>query len=165
MTTDATPARSRLAELGPNAGLVDEMYRLYRENPNAVSAGWREFFADYEPRADVAAPRRPPRRPPAPARAARGPGATADGNRSAPVTLDGEAPQPLRGASARIVENMEASLGVPTATSVRTLPAKLLEINRQILNNQLARDRGGKVSFTHLIGFAVVRALRQRADA
>ena len=54
---------------------------------------------------------------------------------------------------------MEASLGVPTATSVRTLPAKLLEINRQILNNQLARDRGGKVSFTHLIGFAVVRAL------
>ncbi|MEO9223598.1 MAG: multifunctional oxoglutarate decarboxylase/oxoglutarate dehydrogenase thiamine pyrophosphate-binding subunit/dihydrolipoyllysine-residue succinyltransferase subunit, partial [Acidimicrobiales bacterium] len=56
-------------------------------------------------------------------------------------------------------ENMVASLGVPTATSVRTLPAKLLEINRQILNNQLARDRGGKVSFTHLIGYAVVRAI------
>ena len=168
MTTDATPARSRLAELGPNAGLIDEMYRLYRENPNAVSAGWREFFADYQPRAEVATPpsrsaRPRPRPPPAPAP----PPAAAprpDGTRP-PVTLDGETPEPLRGASARIVENMEASLGVPTATSVRTLPAKLLEINRQILNNQLARDRGGKVSFTHLIGFAVVRALQHGARA
>src|SRR5205085_1156992 len=99
--------------------------------------------------AGVAAPTPPP---PLPARP--------DGTRP-PVTLDGESPEPLRGASARVVENMEASLGVPTATSVRTLPAKLLEINRQILNNQLARDRGGKVSFTHLIGFAVVWALQR----
>ena len=64
----------------------------------------------------------------------------------------------LRGAAARIVANMEASLGVPTATSVRTVPAKLLEVNRQILNNQLARTTGAKVSFTHLIGYAIVRA-------
>ena len=54
---------------------------------------------------------------------------------------------------------MEASLAVPTATSVRTVPAKLLEVNRSILNQHLARTSGGKVSFTHLIGFAVVRAL------
>jgi len=66
----------------------------------------------------------------------------------------------LRGAAARIAVNMEASLGVPTATSVRSVPAKLLEVNRQILNNQLARTTGAKVSFTHLIGYAVVRGLR-----
>ena len=66
----------------------------------------------------------------------------------------------LRGVGARIVENMEASLGVPTATSVRTVPARLLEVNRGIINSHLARSRGGKVSFTHLIGFAVVQALR-----
>ncbi len=54
---------------------------------------------------------------------------------------------------------MEASLGVPTATSVRVIPAKLLEVNRQILNNQLARTGAGKVSFTHLIAYAVLRAL------
>jgi len=66
----------------------------------------------------------------------------------------------LRGASARIVENMVASLGVPTATSVHPVPAKLLEVNRQILNEHLARTKGGKVSFTHLIGWAVVRALQ-----
>jgi len=54
---------------------------------------------------------------------------------------------------------MAASLEVPTATSVRAVPAKLLIDNRIVINNHLKRGRGGKVSFTHLIGFAVVRAL------
>ncbi|MET7421784.1 multifunctional oxoglutarate decarboxylase/oxoglutarate dehydrogenase thiamine pyrophosphate-binding subunit/dihydrolipoyllysine-residue succinyltransferase subunit [Dactylosporangium sp. NPDC005555] len=66
---------------------------------------------------------------------------------------------PLRGIAARIVQNMDASLEVPTATSVRAVPAKLLSDNRVVINNHLARGRGGKVSFTHLIGFAMVRAL------
>ncbi len=79
--------------------------------------------------------------------------------RPGPIVLDGDEPEPLRGAAARTVQNMEASLGVPTATSVRAMPAKLLEVNRQILNNQLARTGAGKVSFTHLIAFAVLRAL------
>jgi 2-oxoglutarate dehydrogenase E1 component len=61
--------------------------------------------------------------------------------------------------AARIVTNMEASLEVPTATSFREIPAKLLEVNRRVLNNHLRRVRGGKVSFTHLIGYAVVRAV------
>ena len=54
---------------------------------------------------------------------------------------------------------MTASLAVPTATSVRAVPAKLLADNRIVINNHLRRGRGGKVSFTHLIGFAVVKAL------
>jgi len=140
-----------IGDLGPNAGLVDEMYRQYRENPQAVSAGWREFFEDYTPRGE-------PAPAPAPAAAPAAPSAKAE---AGPVLLEGEHAEPLRGAAARIVENMEASLGVPTATSVRTMPAKLLEVNRQILNNHLGRTRGGKVSFTHLIGFAVLRALRK----
>ncbi|HEY5990419.1 MAG TPA: multifunctional oxoglutarate decarboxylase/oxoglutarate dehydrogenase thiamine pyrophosphate-binding subunit/dihydrolipoyllysine-residue succinyltransferase subunit, partial [Streptosporangiaceae bacterium] len=65
----------------------------------------------------------------------------------------------LRGAAARAVANMAASLSVPTATSVRSIPAKLLIDNRIVINNHLARGRGGKVSFTHLIGYAMVRAL------
>jgi 2-oxoglutarate decarboxylase len=65
----------------------------------------------------------------------------------------------LSGASRRIAANMEASLGVPTATSVRTVPAKLLQVNRTLLNQHLTRTSGTKVSFTHLIGYAVVRAL------
>ncbi|MEO9138345.1 MAG: multifunctional oxoglutarate decarboxylase/oxoglutarate dehydrogenase thiamine pyrophosphate-binding subunit/dihydrolipoyllysine-residue succinyltransferase subunit, partial [Jatrophihabitans sp.] len=67
---------------------------------------------------------------------------------------------PLRGAAARVVANMEQSLQVPTATSVRAVPAKLLFDNRVVINNHLRRARGGKVSFTHLIGYAVLKALR-----
>ena len=55
---------------------------------------------------------------------------------------------------------MDASLTVPTATSVRSVPVKLLWDNRIVINNHLARARGGKVSFTHLIGFALVKALQ-----
>jgi 2-oxoglutarate dehydrogenase E1 component len=78
---------------------------------------------------------------------------------SPPAAVDEEPGEPLRGIAARIVTNMEASLEVPTATSFREIPAKLLEINRKVLNNHLRRVRGGKVSFTHIIGFAVVRAI------
>ena len=59
---------------------------------------------------------------------------------------------------------MDASLQVPTATSVRAVPAKLLADNRIVINNHLARGRGGKVSFTHLIGYAVVRALAEHPE-
>ena len=66
----------------------------------------------------------------------------------------------LRGAPARTVQNMDASLSVPTATSVRTVPVKLLWDNRTVINNHLARARGGKVSFTHIIGYALIKALK-----
>ena len=66
----------------------------------------------------------------------------------------------LRGAPARTVQNMDASLSVPTATSVRSVPVKLLWDNRVVINNHLARARGGKVSFTHIIGYALVKAIR-----
>ena len=57
--------------------------------------------------------------------------------------------------------NMDASLTVPTATSVRTIPAKLMIDNRIVINNHLKRARGGKVSFTHLIGWALIQALKE----
>ena len=66
----------------------------------------------------------------------------------------------LRGAPARTAQNMDASLTVPTATSVRTVPVKLLWDNRTVINNHLARARGGKVSFTHLVGYALIKALK-----
>src|SRR5699024_5458337 len=60
-----------------------------------------------------------------------------------------------------LAKNMDASLTVPTATSVRTIPAKLLIDNRIVINNHLRRARGGKVSFTHLIGWALIEALKE----
>jgi 2-oxoglutarate dehydrogenase E1 component len=76
----------------------------------------------------------------------------------------GTSTSPLRGVAAKIVQNMDASLSVPTATSVRAIPAKLLVDNRIVINNHLARGRGGKVSFTHLIGYALVRALAEHPE-
>ncbi|MGY2875727.1 multifunctional 2-oxoglutarate metabolism enzyme [Marmoricola sp. URHA0025 HA25] len=70
----------------------------------------------------------------------------------------------LRGAPARTVQNMDISLTVPTATSVRQVPVKLLWDNRIVINNHLARARGGKVSFTHIIGFALVKALKSMPE-
>ncbi len=148
---------------GPNAWLVEDMYERFLADPGSVSESWREFFADYHPapvpapalsRAPAAAPREPSGAEPASAPPTAAPPTTPMPVRGADVE-----PVPLRGAASLIARNMEASLGVPTATSVRTVPARLLEINRQILNNQLARTSGAKVSFTHLIGYAVVRAL------
>ena len=166
-------------DLGPNSGLVEEMYRHFVEDPGSVSQSWRDFFADYSPRGStLPAPNGGVTSTPAPAlngadvveitaptpavplRAEPPPEPAVTGPANAGL-LEGDTPVPLRGAGARIVENMEASIGVPTATSVRTVPAKLLEVNRQILNNHLNRIGGGKVSFTHLIAYAVVRALRE----
>ncbi|MDO5052298.1 MAG: multifunctional oxoglutarate decarboxylase/oxoglutarate dehydrogenase thiamine pyrophosphate-binding subunit/dihydrolipoyllysine-residue succinyltransferase subunit [Pseudoclavibacter sp.] len=67
--------------------------------------------------------------------------------------------QPLKGLAKALAKNMDISLEVPTATSYREIPAKLLIDNRIVINNHLRRTRGGKVSFTHLIGWAVVKAL------
>ncbi|MBK6857288.1 MAG: multifunctional oxoglutarate decarboxylase/oxoglutarate dehydrogenase thiamine pyrophosphate-binding subunit/dihydrolipoyllysine-residue succinyltransferase subunit [Microthrixaceae bacterium] len=158
--------------LGPNAWLVDEMYEQYLADPGSVSESWRDFFADYQRDRDVVAST-PDAALPATGRvgdtsqipavgvgAAKAP--TAGGaTPSTGIAADGtvETPgEPLRGAAARIVTNMEASLAVPTATSFREVPAKLLEVNRRVINGYLGRTRGGKVSFTHLIGYAIVRA-------
>ncbi len=66
----------------------------------------------------------------------------------------------LRGPSAAVAKNMNASLELPTATSVRAVPVKLLFDNRIVINNHLKRARGGKVSFTHIIGYAMVQAMK-----
>ena len=67
---------------------------------------------------------------------------------------------PLRGMPKTLAANMDESLTVPTATSVRTVPAKLMIDNRIVINNHMSRTRGGKVSFTHLIGWALIQALK-----
>jgi len=120
------------------------MYQRFLADPTSVAESWREFFADYKPQAT-------PTPTPSSATASSSPGAD-HGSAAEGATA-------LRGAAGRIVANMEESLGVPTATSVRTVPARLLEVNRAALNEQLVRTTGTKVSFTHLIGFAVVRSL------
>ncbi len=175
----STQQDNPLASFGTNEWLVEEMYQKYLTDPASVDPAWHDFFADYKPAVDsakpapaqaapaattpapAAAPAVPAAAPakPAPAKAAPAPAAKA-----APKPAVTGEPRvaknvPLRGVAAKIVENMDNSLSVPTATSVRAVPAKLLADNRIVINNHLARGRGGKVSFTHLIGYALVRAL------
>ena len=87
-------------------------------------------------------------------------------SRPAPVLITPGAArlEPIRGVSARVVQSMEGSLSVPTATSVRVVPAKLMIDNRIVINNHLKRGRGGKVSFTHIIAYAMIKALREMPE-
>ena len=179
------PMAEQQKQFGTNLWIVDEMYREYIADPDSVGESWKEFFSDYTPgwhetgqngrqtsaQNDVArattaqqapAQQGAPQQTPAPrqAPAAAEPGsaqqqaASGDGKAAVP-----EGAKPLRGVASTIAENMNESLTVPTATSLRVVPAKLLEVNRKIINNQLRRTRGGKLSFTHLIGWAIVQAV------
>ena len=130
---------------GPNVWLIDEMYRQFLENPQSVAESWREFFTDYNPspfKTEVAPIPEKQEKP-----------------QESQKDLDLEM-EPMRGFAARIVENMEGSLTVPTATSTRIIPVKVLEENRKIINKHLATTFGGKVSFTHLISWAILKATK-----
>ena len=138
---------------GANSWLVEEMYEQFRSDPDSVSETWREFFSDYKPAiAPVPAA-------PAPSPATVSNGAPAQPTPAAAQAAPADQGDPIRGAGAAIAANMERSLSVPTATSFRNIPAKLLEVNRKVINGYRSRSGQGKVSFTHLIGFAVVRAI------
>lgn len=170
----STQQDNPLASFGTNEWIVEEMYQKYLSDPASVDPAWHDFFADYKPVVETpsAAPAAAPAAQPAPA-AAPAPAVEKVAPQPKPATAPAaEKPKPapsavpqegknivLRGVAGKIVENMDASLAVPTATSVRAIPAKLLADNRIVVNNHLARGRGGKVSFTHLIGYALVKAL------
>lgn len=174
---------------GQNEWLVEEMYRKFREDPSSVDPSWHEFLVDYSPEpttdntvangqttAPVTPPtpapapdKAPPAKPAAAAPAAPKPAApeakpappAAKPAKSAAAPAEGDESQVLRGAAAAVVKNMNASLDVPTATSVRAIPAKLMIDNRVVINNHLKRTRGGKISFTHLLGYAIVQAVKK----
>ncbi|MEW2422430.1 multifunctional oxoglutarate decarboxylase/oxoglutarate dehydrogenase thiamine pyrophosphate-binding subunit/dihydrolipoyllysine-residue succinyltransferase subunit [Streptomyces nigra] len=100
---------------------------------------------------------------PAPAKPAAAPAAKpAQPKKAEPAAAPADGPEfvTLRGPSAAVAKNMNASLELPTATSVRAVPVKLLFDNRIVINNHLKRARGGKISFTHLIGYAMVQAIK-----
>ena len=156
-------------QFGPNDWLVDELYQQYLEDKNSVDPAWWEFFDDFTPHDNALLPEQAAlAEPPAPATPAQSPAQSPSPSPTpaAKTVTTTPAPEPseyvhkLKGPAARVVTNMEESLTVPTATSVRSVPVKLLFDNRTVINNHLARGRGGKVSFTHMIGYAVIQAIK-----
>ncbi|GAA2435544.1 multifunctional oxoglutarate decarboxylase/oxoglutarate dehydrogenase thiamine pyrophosphate-binding subunit/dihydrolipoyllysine-residue succinyltransferase subunit [Streptomyces glaucus] len=105
---------------------------------------------------------RPAAPAPAPAKPAAPAAKPAAKAKAEPAKESAEGPElvTLRGPSAAVAKNMDASLEMPTATSVRAVPVKLLFDNRIVINNHLKRARGGKISFTHIIGYAMVQAIK-----
>ncbi len=150
-----------MTSLGANVGFVDELFARFKNDPASVSEAWREFFADYEP---------PPGRPVVEL-GPQGSAVAPEVDLHEPEVVAAKAADvatvdptlvPLTGSLGRIATNMEASLGVPTATSARTIPVKLVEENRRLLNQHLATVSGIKVSFTHMVAWALVRVLERR---
>lgn len=87
---------------------------------------------------------------------------------NSPLSRLKDAPEPgktpLKGMFKAIAKNMDVSLEIPTATSVRDMPVRLMFENRALINDQLKRTRGGKISFTHIIGYALVKAVMAHPD-
>ena len=133
-------------KLGINSWLEDELYQQYLNDRRAVDESWKSLFESNGGSQRPALANGVPSPAPAPA-----------------ASLEaGPAEQlvPLRGAAARIAANMEASLAIPVATSVRSIPVKVIDENRRILNHHRALAGKGKISYTHIIGWAIVKALK-----
>ncbi|KHO29604.1 multifunctional oxoglutarate decarboxylase/oxoglutarate dehydrogenase thiamine pyrophosphate-binding subunit/dihydrolipoyllysine-residue succinyltransferase subunit [Corynebacterium minutissimum] len=95
--------------------------------------------------------------------------AKADPKKSeSPLDRIKDAPEPgsrvLKGMFKAIAKNMDESLEIPTATTVRDIPVKLMWENRAMINDHLKRTRGGKISFTHILGYALVKAVQIHPD-
>jgi len=148
-------------EFGTNAIYVGEILQRYVSDPNSVDPEWREYFEELRV-ASAPAPASQAAPTPQPAQQ------QATAVQPAPAQQPAVQPAPpapdanrvaIKGPALKIVENMETSLTVPTATSLRQLPLRVLDENRALINKHLQTTGGGKVSYTHLIAWALIRAL------
>ena len=147
---------------GANATYVEGLLNRYRSNPSLVDDAWRAYFNELlgesaagdgasasasgngsawpvgqeaQP-ASAQAPRTVASAPP-PAQAPASGAQSSEAATTQPAQKPSPESQPIRGGALKIVENMETSLAVPTATSNRAVPVKLLEENRRIINQYL----------------------------
>jgi 2-oxoglutarate dehydrogenase E1 component len=130
--------------MGINSWLEDELYQQYRHDRSAVDEEWKRLFESNGG--------------PKPANGSTTPVANGAKPAAVETPVSGDL-QPLRGAAGRIAENMAASLVIPLATSQRTIAVKVMDENRRIINQHRTLVVRSKVSYTHIIGWAIVKAL------
>ncbi|MDO4612531.1 MAG: multifunctional oxoglutarate decarboxylase/oxoglutarate dehydrogenase thiamine pyrophosphate-binding subunit/dihydrolipoyllysine-residue succinyltransferase subunit [Actinomycetaceae bacterium] len=168
-----------------NQKVIDDLHAKYRADPLSVPSDWQDYFRAVEARDAALARQRNEQAnaqvsvstdvsrsdlPPAPRAATAEPtspyavASLAAGEAPGCQAEAGDDVSRLKGASRAVAKNMEASLAIPTATSAREIPAKLMIENRALINNHLRATSGGKVSFTHLIAYAMVEALVEMPD-
>jgi 2-oxoglutarate dehydrogenase E1 component len=165
--------------LGVNSWLEEELYHQYQFDRESVDEGWTDLFVHAESgngnAATATAPAAPASAPAAPASAPAAPATPPPATEVAkaapapPAKQDSKAVGasdqliPLRGAAARIAENMTLSLSIPVATSQRQIPVRVIEENRNLVNKQQSLKGRGKLSFTQFIAWAIVKALKTNA--
>ncbi|MCS4489864.1 multifunctional oxoglutarate decarboxylase/oxoglutarate dehydrogenase thiamine pyrophosphate-binding subunit/dihydrolipoyllysine-residue succinyltransferase subunit [Corynebacterium sp. ES2794-CONJ1] len=180
---------SSASTFGQNQWLVDDMFQQFQHDPESVDKEWRELFTKQggprpqtasssqrtSDQSKVTAPDTPDsvatkadqHREAEVSKEAKDK-ATAKKRSQSPLARAAEMPtageRTLKGIFKAIAKNMDESLTIPTATSVRDMPVKLMFENRAIINEHLQRTHGGKVSFTHIIGYALVKAIMAHPD-
>jgi 2-oxoglutarate dehydrogenase E1 component len=122
---------------GINSWLEDELREQFRHDRREIDEDWKRFFESLSPGPPVSPSPRP---------------VTEEG-------VPGDEVVPLRGAAARIVDNMTASLAIPVATSQRIIPVKVIDENRRVINLHRGLQGASKVSYTHLITWGILKAI------
>ncbi|MGV8016621.1 MAG: multifunctional oxoglutarate decarboxylase/oxoglutarate dehydrogenase thiamine pyrophosphate-binding subunit/dihydrolipoyllysine-residue succinyltransferase subunit [Ignavibacteria bacterium] len=138
--------RARISQFGVNTWYVLEMLNEYEKAPGSVSDYWKVFFRSIEIKTDKK-------------KTDNGRGHSTKEIKF-PLPSNDDDTIPIRGAGVKIVENMDSSLSIPVAASLRTVPVKVLEENRNFINDYFRKKRLGKISFTHIIGWAIVKSLK-----
>jgi 2-oxoglutarate dehydrogenase E1 component len=138
--------KEELEKFGANTWFVEYLYKQYSNNPEEVPEQWRKFFGDVTSNDGV------------------------NGNNKSLSFLNENIPYPIpskdddvniiTGSAERVLDNMTISLLIPVASSQRTVPVKLLEENRILINNHLKKKNAGKISFTHIISWAILKAIK-----
>ncbi|NBC66659.1 MAG: multifunctional oxoglutarate decarboxylase/oxoglutarate dehydrogenase thiamine pyrophosphate-binding subunit/dihydrolipoyllysine-residue succinyltransferase subunit [Bacteroidetes bacterium] len=154
--------KSLEAIFGPNSALVDELYKQYKEDPDSVPGHWKRYFDELEgieieeaPTQDNGAPAVKEKKKEAPKKE------KPAEEKKEPKIPEGAEVEKIKGVASKIVENMDESVYVPTATSLRVLPVKMMTEDRKIINSHLLKTSNRKASFTHLIAWAVIQALKE----
>jgi len=146
---------------GPNSALVEELYKQYEEDPSSVPSHWKSYFDEMNGAATEEAPTQkvvetdqkkeaPKEEKPAPKKK----------KAEEPTIPESADIEKIKGVASKIVDNMDDSIYVPTATSLRVLPVKMMTEDRAIINTHLLRRGEPKASFTHLIAWAVIQGMK-----
>jgi multifunctional 2-oxoglutarate metabolism enzyme len=137
-----------------NSWLEEELYQQYQRDRQSVDTSWAPVF---ESNGHSAAPTNGTTtvepRTMMPSRAPAAPEPPAVG------VAENDQVIPLRGPALKIAENMEASLTIPVATSQRSMPVKVMEENRRLINQHRSLTNASKLSYTHFVAWAIVRAI------
>lgn len=168
------------AIFGPNTALVEELYEQYKQNSDSVPQYWKNYFDEIEGKsvpttvnggisessASVSAASGtvngiPNGAVPSTSTAMAAPTSEGVKVKPAPKLPEGAAADKIKGVASKIAENMDESLTVPTATSLRVIPVKMLSEDRNIINKHLSDRLEPKASFTHFIAWAVIQALKE----